>query len=146
MKVIPITLAVVLCLSSANADDAEAVRKIFAQRDQELHQKIDSIENEMAQMTQRLAVLKTFLVAGPKGAETDLLIVEVRNNDIFVANKPISAKELGQKLRTLTAVNSSVWVRLVAAPEVTWARLQPALQVCFDAKVAALEFLVKEPK
>ncbi|MCP5558114.1 MAG: hypothetical protein H7A55_10215 [Verrucomicrobiaceae bacterium] len=145
MKAITITLATFLFLSSANADDAEAVRKVFAQRDQELREKIESLESEMAQMTQRMAVLKTFLVGGPKEAEDGLVVVEVRSTETLVGNKPISVEELGEKLRIITAVNSHAWVRLVAAPDVTWAQLQPALQVCFDAKVATFEFLIKKP-
>ena len=141
---IPICIMVILLgLSAAHADEAESLRKVYAERDLEMRKSIESLQNVVAEMRQRLASLKSGLGKEP---ETPLVIVEVRDDTLLAGGKPLSLEELAIRLKAITAVYTDASIQLVAAPGVSWERIQPALQVCHDAEMRAMEFLIKKPE
>ena len=138
-----IIIALLLTSAIASADEAIALRKIYAERDQEIRASLEAAEDDLALVTQKIAFLKLRL-AGPKKPEDGLIIVEVRNAGIFVNDVSKTVQDLNDALRGITARQQYVHVRLTAAADIDWSRIRPALQACFDAKIWRFDFHIAD--
>ena len=141
MKLIMFALLVTSAI--ATADEAMALRKIYAERDQEIRASLEAAEDDLALVTQKIASLKLRL-DGEKKPEDGLIIVEVRDAGIFVNGVSKTAKDLNEALRGITARQQFVQVRLTAAADIDWSKIRPALQACYDAKIWRFDFHIAD--
>jgi hypothetical protein len=139
----PILIALLVTSAFASADEAKALREIYAERDQEIRASLEAAEDDLALVTQKIAALKTRL-GEPKQPEDGLIIVEVRDAGIFVNDVSKTAQELNEELRGITARQQFVHVRLTAAADIDWSKIRPALQACIDAKIWRFDFHVAD--
>lgn len=137
--------AVALLFTSAIAfaDEATALRKIYAERDQELRASLEVAEDDLAQLTQKIASLKQRL-GGEQKPDDGLIVVEVKGAGIFVKDVFKTAQELNEALRQVAAQQQNVHVRLTAAADVSWSKIRPALQACYDAKIWNFDFQISD--
>ena len=128
-----------------HADEAQAVRKIYAERDKELRAKIEAAEEELAKVTQQVARLKLG-IAEPENLELETIIVDVRGEGIFVGGKLRTPDQLQDLLRAVSATKPDFQVLLTSAADTDWSLILPALNACYDAKIWRFDFQLSEAK
>ncbi len=139
-KIMRLLLIAFLATSGfVSADETAALRKIYAERDQELRAKIEAAEDELARVTQKVASLKVGL-GTPQKSEFDPITVEVREEGIFVNGVAKTPEELQEALRQISAVRPQVYVRFISKADTDWSKILPALTACYDAKVWLFDF------
>jgi hypothetical protein len=143
MKTI-LPLFVLLSISAAFADEADAVRKAFEERDQVLREKIEVLEKEMAQLVGKISGMKSGLTGEPKQPDSDPIVVDVRREGLLINGHARTPEQLAKSLGAMTRLQNHTWVRFISSPDTPWARVKPALQACYDAGVWNFEFQVRE--
>lgn len=129
----------------SHADDAQAVRDNYAERDKVLRAKIEAAEDELAKITVQVARLKLG-IGEPQNLELDTIVVDVRADGIFVGGKVRTSDQLQDMLRAASASRPDFQVRLTSAADTDWAQILPALNACYHAKIWRFDFQLSEAK
>ena len=128
-----------------HADEADAVREVYEQREKDLVALVDQLQKQINELQQQSATIRSRLPKDPPPVQKHVIVFVISKGSVEIRGENIPLADLKQKLKQIGRVTPSIPLTIEAPKGTLWKDVQPVIHACLNAGLWNFDFNEEAP-